>query len=284
MKRIFRTTFVILGILSFILTIGLFVQIPPLTGILLSTGSFPMHTFLASITASITASLLWIGFSGELGAAAGGAIDLAVFYTGLTIFQLLSPQFRSQPLLGVLLSLVGAIVSLGIFLWFRRYPIEDRRLQPLPLRISFGGFVVVLLLVGSALLLQVPNVFAWTLNPLSSAILGCFFLGSACYFLYGLVMPLWHNACGQLWSFLAYDIVLIVPFLVHFTAVNPARLPSLIVNTIILVYSGALALYYLLIKNETRSTLKIKSLLSQAKPLERFSRNLVDAKYDRLEN
>ena len=79
-------------------------------------------------------------------------------------------------------------------------------------------------------------------------------------FLYGLSIPRWHNACGQLWSFLAYDIVLIVPFLLHFITVSPARLPSLIVNTIILVFSGALALYYLLIKKETRFRLKIKSL------------------------
>ena len=269
MNRIFRSTFVILGVLSFILTIGLSVQLPLMTGILPSTGAFPLCTFLASITASITASLLWIGFSGELGAAVGGAIDLAVFYASLTIFQLHSLQYGSQRLLsGVLLCLMGAIISLGIFLWFRRYPIEDQRLQPLPLRISFGGFVVVLLLVGSALLLQVPNVFAWQLNPLSSAIMGCFFLGSACYFLYGLYIPRWHNACGQLWSFLAYDIVLIFPFLLHFTTVSAARLPSLIVNTIVLVYSGALALYYLLIKKETRFRLKIKSQLSQAKPLE----------------
>ena len=261
MKRIFRTTFVILGILSFILTVGLFVQMPLVTSIWPSTGSFPLYTFLASITASISASLLWIGFSGELGAAVGGAIDLAVFYAGLTIFQLYSSQHGSQHLLaGVLVCLVGAIVSLGIFLWFRRYPIEDSRPTPLPVRVSFGVFVAVLLLVGIALLLQMPSVFAWKLNPLSSAILGCFFLGSACYFLYGLVVPYWHNACGQLWSFLAYDIVLIVPFLLHFTTVSPARLPSLIVNTMILVYSGALALYYLLIKKETRSWLDIKSL------------------------
>jgi hypothetical protein len=45
-------------------------------------------------------------------------------------------------------------------------------------------------------------------------------------------------------------------------------MPSLIVNTLILVYSGALALYYLLIKKETRCRFKIKSQLSQAKPLE----------------
>jgi hypothetical protein len=268
MKRFYRTTFVILGGVSLILTLGLCLPMPPVTGILPQTGSFPIHTFLASITASIAASLLWIGFSGELGAAAGGAIDLVVFYGGLTIFQLLFGQDGSQRLLvGVLLCSAAAIVSVGIFLWFRRYPIKDRRPMPMPVRVSFGVFVVVLLLVGSALLSQVPNVFAWTLNPASAALVGCFFLGSSCYFLYGLLFPRWHNACGQLWSFLAYDIVLIVPFLLHFAAVSSAQLPSLIVNTVILVYSGALALYYLLIKKQTRSRPNITSLFLQARRL-----------------
>jgi uncharacterized membrane protein YidH (DUF202 family) len=224
--------------------------------------------FLASITASITASLLWIGFSGDPGAVTGGAIDLAVFYVGLIIYQLISLQHGSQhPLAGVLLCSVAVIVSLAIFLRFRHTPIGNRRPMPLPVRISFGVFVAVLLLVGIALLLQVPNVFAWTLNPASSALVGCFFLGSSCYFLYGLIFPRWYNTCGQLWSFLAYDLVLIVPFLLHFATVSSAQLPSLIVNTTFLVYSGALAIYYLLIKKETRSRLSLASLSSQAKLL-----------------
>ena len=269
MKRFYRTLFVILGSVSFILTLGFWLHMPLLTGMLPPTGSFPLHIFLASITASITASLLWIGFSGELGAAAAGAIDLAVFYGGLTIFQLLSPHVGNQrPLAGVLLCSAAAIVSLGIFLRFRRYPIVGSRPMPMPVRISFGVFVVILLLVGSALLLQIPNVFAWTLNPVSSAFIGCFFLGSSCYFLYGLIFPRWHTACGQLWSFLAYDIVLIVPFLFHFATVSSVQLPSLIINTIILVYSGALAVYYLLIKKETRPMIHIARLSSQSHLLE----------------
>ena len=79
---------------------------------------------------------------------------------------------------------------------------------------------------------------------------------------------LWQNACGQLWSFLAYDLVLIVPFLLRSATVSSAQLPSLIVNTLILVYSAALALYYLLIKQETRFRLSRARLSSQAKPLE----------------
>ena len=38
------------------------------------------------------------------------------------------------------------------------------------------------------------------------------FLGSAIYFAYGLQRPVWGNAKGQLLGFLAYDLVLIVPF------------------------------------------------------------------------
>ena len=269
MNRFYRTLFVLLGSVSFILTLGFWLHMPLLTGMLPPTGSFPLHIFLAAITASITASLLWIGFSGELGAITGGAIDLAVFYIGLTFFQLLSPQHWGQRLLtGVLLCLAAAIISLGIFLRFRRYPIEDRRPMPTLVRISFGVFVTILLLVGSAMLLQVPNVFAWTLNPISSALVGCFFLGSSCYFLYGLIFPRWYTACGQLWSFLAYDIVLIVPFLLRFTTVSSVQLPSLIINTIILVYSGALAIYYLLIKKETRPMIPIARLSSQSHLLE----------------
>ena len=84
-------------------------------------------------------------------------------------------------------------------------------------------------------------------------LLGWFFLGAACYFLYGLVHPSWQKACGQLWAFLAYDLVLIVPYLLHFALARPEQLPSLLINTLILVYSAALAIYYLLLKQTTRT-------------------------------
>jgi len=65
-----------------------------------------------------------------------------------------------------------------------------------------------------------------------------------------------------LWSFLAYDLVLIVPYLFHFASISAAQLPSLLVNTIILVYSAALALYFLLLKKQTRFRLTVASLSS----------------------
>ena len=156
MKKLFRTLFLLLGIVSLALTITLCFQIPLVTAILPPEDTFPLHIFIASITASITASLLWIGVSGELGAVKGGAIDLVVFYGGLTIFQFRSAQ---HTLAGVLLCIIAVIVSLGFFLRFRRFPIEDNRLMPLPVRISFGIFFLVLLLVESRSSCRYPMCF-----------------------------------------------------------------------------------------------------------------------------
>jgi hypothetical protein len=119
-------------------------------------------------------------------------------------------------------------------------------------RLSFTGFVLLLGLVGSAVLLRMPNVFPLTLGPASAALVGCSFLGSATYFLYSLIIPVWGNAYAQLWGFLAYDLVLIVPFVLRLGSIDGAHLPALLVNIAVLVYSGALAVYYLLIAKATR--------------------------------
>jgi hypothetical protein len=178
-----------------------------------------------------------------------------VFYAGLagSLF-LLSRQGSDQNLFPrALVCAAAALAFLIVLLWFRRSPLRESRPMPLPVRVSFGVFVVVLVLAGVGILLHLPNVFGWKLHPTSSALLGWFFLGAACYFLYGLVQPGWQNACGQLWAFLAYDLVLIVPYLLHFAVARPVQLPSLLINTLVLLYSAALASYYLLLKQSTRT-------------------------------
>jgi hypothetical protein len=255
MDKILRTAFTIVGILSLLLAVGFCLHLPWAVWLWPWADSFSPYLFLGSITAATAASLLWIGLSGELGAAAGGALHLVVFYAGLaSSLFLLSRQGSDQNLLtGAFLCAAGALVSLSLLLWFHRYPLRHSRPMPLPVRVSFGVFVVVLVLAGSGILLQLPSVFAWKLHPTSSALLGWFFLGAACYFLYGLVHSDWQMACGQLWAFLAYDLVLIVPYLLHFALARPEQMPSLLINTLVLVYSGALAIYYLLVKETTRT-------------------------------
>jgi hypothetical protein len=118
-------------------------------------------------------------------------------------------------------------------------------------RISFGFFVLSLLLAGIALILRMP-IFPWDLNPDSSVFFGCIFLGDAFYFIYALLRPRWGNAFGQLLSFLAYDLVLIVPFVQLLGSVKPGHRINLIVYIAVLVYSAGLAVYYLFIHPRTR--------------------------------
>jgi len=119
-------------------------------------------------------------------------------------------------------------------------------------RVSFGIFVATLLLAGTALILRMP-IFPWDLNPDSSVVFGCIFLGDAFYFIYALLRPYWGNAFGQLLSFLAYDLVLIVPFLQLLESVKPGHMQSLIVYIVVLIYSGGLAVYYLFLNPQTRA-------------------------------
>jgi hypothetical protein len=197
---------------------------------------------------------VWIGVSGEVGAAIAGAINLTVTHSGLAISLLVLSRGAPDPRLpaAVLFSAGAAVASVGIVLWFRRFHVRDIRPLDQPVRLSFAGFALLLGLVGGAVLLRVPNVFPLMLDPVPAALVGCSFLGSATYFLYSLRFPVWGNAYAQLWGFLAYDLVLILPFVLRLGSIDSAHLPALLVNIAVLVYSGALAVYYVLIAKAPR--------------------------------
>lgn len=210
------------------------------------------YLFIGSILAAISAAALWIGWTGELGILPAGSLN--VFVIALTsaiyFFKLLSDG-RPGILVPGIASVLVALASGGTFLWSRRLPLNDPRPTPALVKISFGIFVASLLLAGGALLFKAP-VFPWDLNPDSSVIFGCIFLGDAFYFLHALLRPRWQNAAGQLLSFLVYDLVLIAPFLFLFNTVKPGHLINLVVYVTVLIYSGALAVYYLFIHHKTR--------------------------------
>lgn len=150
--------------------------------------------------------------------------------------------------------------------------------MPWGLRICFGIFVIALLSVGGALVTKQPGFFPWDLlegvkangvhvegaavNGGTSVVLGWMFLGDAFYFLYALFRPKWANAAPQLWSFLAYDLVLIPPFInllgTPAPLVEDGLLPygllkyNLTVYLGILFFSAMVAIYSLFIDRRTR--------------------------------
>lgn len=210
------------------------------------------YLFIGSILAAASAAMFWIGWTGEWGALPAGTLNvLVIALTTAVYFFYLSANSRPGMLPYGIAGVLLTFASLAMFLWSRKIPLSDGRPTPLLVRISFGFYVFALLGAGLALVLRIP-VFPWAVNPDSSVIFGCIFLGDACYFIYGLLKPLWYNALGQLLSFLAYDIVLIVPFLRHFEAVKPEFRLSLTLYTLVLIYSACLSIYFLFVHKPTR--------------------------------
>jgi hypothetical protein len=212
------------------------------------------YTFVASILAAIAAAALWIGVTGELGAAAAGALNVLVIAVGMTWYlgSLALGTGRPALLPYTLVIAIAALVSLWLFWWSRRIAIHDPRPTPRPVLVAFGLFVAILLAAGSALLLRVPTIFPWPLKPESSVMFGLIFIGDAFYFLYALLSPRWHNAKAQLLSFLAYDLVLLPVFIPHIATVQPAHRLSLMIYLGVLAGSCLLALYHLFADPTTR--------------------------------
>ncbi|MGO8950317.1 MAG: hypothetical protein ACLQUY_22190 [Ktedonobacterales bacterium] len=253
--RISRSALFTAGMLSLVEAAGLGLHIAPFTGIWPLGDASAVDLYLGAYMAAIGSSLLWISISGELRAAVAGGITLTVAYAGLAItwFVLSEGATDSRHLrTAALLCAIASVVSAGIAWRFRRFPLGSIRPLPRLLYVSFAGFALLLALVGGAVLLRMPNVFPLELSPVAAALVGCSFLGSATFFLYALAFPIWQNAHAQLWGFLAYDLVLIVPLTLEVKHAAASERPALLLNLVVLVYSGAVAIYYLLIARATR--------------------------------
>ena len=240
------------GLVILLLAFGFIFRIPLALAIWPWEDGRYSFLFIGSILAAISAAALWIGWTGEFGALPAGALNIFVIAltTSIYFFQLASQGSESMIVYG-LISLLSAVISLIAFFWSLRIPLMDERPMPKLVRVSFGLFIASLFFAGGALILKAP-IFPWVLNPDSSVVFGCIFLGDAFYFLYGMFRPNWHNALGQLLSFLVYDLVLIFPFVGLISTVESDHLVSLVVYIIVLIYSAWLAVYYLFVDPQTR--------------------------------
>jgi hypothetical protein len=241
------------GLASLVLTLGFVEQVPWAVDLWPWETSRLSYIFIASILAAIAMPVLWIGISGELAAMRAGAIDLAITYGGAFVYLLTLLGDDGQPELWpyVVVFGLGCLAMIVTFAGERYTEWRDRRPMPTPVRLSFAAFAVMLIGAGAALVLK-ADIFPWALDDESSVMFGLIYLGAAAYFITGVVDPRWPNAAGQLIGFLAYDLVLIGPFVDRFGEVEGGELTSLIVYTAFVVYSGMLAAYYLFAAPSTR--------------------------------
>jgi hypothetical protein len=248
-----RLLLLIVALLQAALAVLFIVQSPLATGLWPIPNTTPLtFIFFGSIALAAAASTLFCVLLNVPGALVGIALDYIVIFAVLAVYML-----RATPTLGsgattLVFGGVGGVLFGLWLLWYGwRRPITDARRTPLLVRISFILFVIALILVGGVLVTNRPYIMPWSITG-NGAIIGWMFLGAAVYFAYGVVRPRWHNAGGQLAGFLAYDLVLIIPFLQRLPTISDPLRASLIIYTIVVVYSGILAAYFLFVHPSTR--------------------------------
>lgn len=256
MDRTLRTVFLVVAVSQLLLGVGFALQIPLIVQIWPIPNTGPLSLiFIGSIFAAGAASTLWCLFAGENGSLVGVYLDYIAIFGPLTIYFFMIANGNGTIVMFGIALLLGALYGAVGLWWSLRFPIKDRRPQPMPARIAFAVFVVALIIVGGGMVLQVPNILPWKVSPEGSTIYGFMFLGAAVYFAYAFLRPSWANSGGQLAGFLAYDVVLVLPFIEHFGKVEAQLMPNLILYFVVVVGSGLLAAYYLFINKETRMPL-----------------------------
>ena len=254
-----RLGLVITGSLLLLLTVGVLLRLPWVLSLWPWEDGKLSYIFLASILAAIGAPVLWLGWSGELAALRAGALDFATTYVGLSLTLLMTAEEASQLVpvpLTLALLVASALFNLWLFYRARHFYYHDQRYPPTLVRWSFLIFALVLVEVGIALVIGSPHIFPWPLKPQSSVVFGWLFLGAAVYFIHGFFQPAWANAKGQLIGFVAYDIILLPPFISHLQTVKPEHQLSLYLYLSVIVYSLGLGIYYLLIAPRWRLPFK----------------------------
>jgi hypothetical protein len=242
------------GVVVLVFALGFFVQAWWATSLWPVQSGRLSHIFISSILAAIGCPAIWIAIANERRALAAGALDLMIVNLGVAVAGFYF--YATTGNLGMLLIAIVTAALLALCIVLFRYgqavPFRDRRPTPMPVRIAFGIFGVLLAAVAAMLIAARPDTFPWPLGPENSVIYGCIFLGAMAYFVYGLIYPVWGNACGQLIGFIAYDVVLIVPFAQHFSTVKPEMQTSLTLYPTIVALSGLFALYFVFVHPGTR--------------------------------
>ena len=238
-----RLFFFFAGIITAILAAGFYFNQSWATWI------WPFYTyrmsriFIVSILLAVAVPVFLIGYYREYAGTRGGALNLAVMFAIMSGYTL--SETGAVFVFGVVTALFF-VFQVGLFIATRSIPFQDTRPTPKPVLWSFGLFIVVLIMVGGALLAGVDDILPWSVSNDLSFLYGAVFLGAAVFFASAIKAGVWGAARGPLAGFLAYDLVLIGPFVSMFPNVSDKYFTSLIMYTTVVVYSGALAVWYLI--------------------------------------
>ncbi len=207
------------------------------------------YVFVASVLAAFAAAALFIAVTDDLGGIVAVAVTPVVALAGGGLSVMASGAEVKAVYGAAFLGL--AVGALPVWFIGMRLPARDKRPLPTLARISFAVFVAALLLTGGALAMG-QNVLPWPVDGVTGRLIGWIFLGDAGFFVYGLLRPTWANGYPQLLAFLAYDIVIFPPLVGRVSTVPREMVLSLTLYLAVILYSGLLAIGYLVLNPATR--------------------------------
>jgi hypothetical protein len=213
-RRVARALCVAIVLMQVPVGVGLYRQSGWATGLWPLPDARMTYIFLASIVATTGTLLAWVAWRDELGALRAVAFNQLVATPAVGLYLLGVAVDRRD---GRLALAGSAFVAFGaawavVGRWARHVPLRDSRPLPVLFRASFVLFGCVLIPVGIALVAR-RDVFPWTPTPENATVIGLVFLGAAALFTWIVVHPMWAYGEMAMASFLAYDLVLAVPYL-----------------------------------------------------------------------
>lgn len=242
------------GVLSAALAVGYFLQMPWALATWPWQDGRLSHIFISSVLAAVAAAMLWIGKSTQFAGAAGGFLHMATMLGGaaLVFFPLGQERADTRLTAYALVCAVAAAGCVAAFAWAQRQPTLINRRLPTALRVWCVLYILIVIPAGIALIRRAPGIMPWPLKPESSMVYGWIFVAAAWSFVYPLWRPQVEHIRVGLVGFLAYDAVLLVPFVRHFETVRPELHTSLLLYVVALSVSTAVSLYYLFLNRDTR--------------------------------
>lgn len=243
---------VAVAVAAAVLSVGFLLQWP------IATQTWPVpvspltYTFLSAYVLGFVAVLAWVGVSGETAGLRGIGLTTAVAFGSMSVVLVGMGGARPELAVNLLVMIGLCVAGMAALVFGLRQPVRDRRMTPAGLRVACLIVCVLLLILGVPLVLRVADVMPWSLDLDSGALIGCMFLGSAAYFLYGALRPEWPHAVGPLAALLAYDLVLTLPLIAHLPTAHTEHVTVLVLYIAVLVSTALLGGYAFLVDRYTR--------------------------------
>jgi hypothetical protein len=267
-QRLRQTQYILIlsGLAFTILAVGFIARIPWTVSLL------PLHfdttyndtlgfMFIASMVSAWGVSSIYIGATGKIAPAFTTLINYILVFGGLGILYLQLSLQNTNSVNQSALSVMGIFsILIALFsaywLWLlRNTAVSNPIPMPKTLRRAIGVMTLFVGITSMSLIVFKYNILPWDGTTIFGIVYGWLFVGTGAALLYALVRNKWEIVAAQLLGFLAYDLVLIPPFIDFFSQVRPDKLPGLIMYFCFVVGSAILAIYYLFFDVRTRITL-----------------------------